>query len=74
MIARLLIANRGEVAIRIARACAEPGIRSVAVFSGFVVEDRPVTVAASANGVSVHAVGPAEWRGRIAERRAAAMA
>ena len=33
MIARLLIANRGEIAIRIARACAELGIRSVAVFS-----------------------------------------
>jgi fumarate hydratase, class I len=37
-----------------------------------VVEDMPVTVAVSANGVSVHAVGPAEWRRRIAERRPAA--
>lgn len=33
MITRLLIANRGEIAIRIARACAELGIRSIAVFS-----------------------------------------
>ena len=37
----------------------------------FVVEDMPVTVAVSATGVSVHAVGPAEWRRRIAARKAA---
>ena len=33
MIKRLLIANRGEIAVRIARACAEMGIRSVAIYS-----------------------------------------
>src|SRR5437667_2456650 len=33
MISRLLIANRGEVAIRIARAAAELGIRTVGVFA-----------------------------------------
>ncbi len=33
MIRKILIANRGEIAVRIVRACAEMGIRSVAVFA-----------------------------------------
>jgi len=33
MFSKILIANRGEVAVRIIRACREMGIRSVAVFS-----------------------------------------
>jgi acetyl/propionyl-CoA carboxylase alpha subunit len=36
MIKKILIANRGEIAVRIERACAEMGIRSVAIYSDAV--------------------------------------
>ena len=58
-------------AIRSARVLAFEDLGMEAIHE-FVVEDMPVTVAVSASGVSVHAVGPAEWRRRIAERKAAA--
>ena len=57
-------------AIRSARVLAFADLGMEAIHE-FVVEDMPVTVAVSANGVSVHAVGPEEWRRRIAARRAA---
>ena len=33
MLSKILIANRGEIAVRIIRACAEMGIRSVAIYA-----------------------------------------
>lgn len=33
MLKKILIANRGEIAVRIVRACAEMGIRSVAIYT-----------------------------------------
>ena len=45
MIRRLLIANRGEIAVRIARACREHGIESVAVYSDADANAQHVAVA-----------------------------
>ena len=57
MIARLLIANRGEIAVRIARACRELGIESVAVYSD--ADADAAHVAAADRAVRI---GPAEAR------------
>ena len=54
MITRLLIANRGEIAIRIIRACGELGIQSVAVYSD--ADANAPHVAAADRAV---AIGPA---------------
>ncbi len=54
MIRRLLIANRGEIALRIARACREMGIETVAVYSE--ADARAAHVAAADRAVPI---GPA---------------
>src|SRR6266540_65213 len=48
MIRRLLIANRGEIAIRIIRACREIGISPVAVYSDADINSPYVALADSA--------------------------
>jgi acetyl/propionyl-CoA carboxylase alpha subunit len=45
---RLLVANRGEVAIRVIRACRELGIESVAVYSHVALADVAIRIGAAA--------------------------
>ena len=54
MIQRLLIANRGEIAVRVIRACREMGIISIAVYSEADAHARHVQAADQAM-----AIGPA---------------
>jgi acetyl-CoA carboxylase biotin carboxylase subunit len=54
MFKKVLIANRGEIAVRVMRACRELGIRSVGVYSD---ADRPAPHVRYAN--EVYNVGPA---------------
>lgn len=57
MFDKVLIANRGEIAMRIARACRELGIRTVAVYS---TEDRDSAVVSYADEAVHIGPGPAK--------------
>jgi 3-methylcrotonyl-CoA carboxylase alpha subunit len=58
VIRRLLIANRGEIAVRIARACRELGVESVAVFSD--ADSTSAHVAAADRAVRIGSAPPAD--------------
>jgi acetyl-CoA/propionyl-CoA carboxylase, biotin carboxylase, biotin carboxyl carrier protein len=58
VIRRLLIANRGEIAVRIATACRETGIESVAVYSD--ADADAVHVRAADRAVRIGPASPAE--------------
>ena len=57
-IRRVLIANRGEIALRIIRACRDAGVESVVVFSDADAQSLPVRLADAA--VHIGAASPVE--------------
>jgi acetyl-CoA carboxylase biotin carboxylase subunit len=57
MFQKILIANRGEIALRVARACAELGVKSVAVYSTADAESAVVRFADEAVQIGPPPVG-----------------
>lgn len=54
MFSKILIANRGEIALRILRACKEMGIRTVVVYSDVDINSLPVQLADEAICIGSH--------------------
>ncbi len=62
MLKRVLIANRGEIALRVLRACREMGIDTVAVYSQADAEALHVQLATQAV-----CIGPGPGRGQLSQ-------
>ena len=51
MFRKILIANRGEIALRIIRTCRRLGVKTVVAYSDADLESRPVTSADEAYNI-----------------------
>ena len=64
MIRKVLIANRGEIAVRIIRACKELGIKTVAIYSE--VDKNAIHTELADEAICI---GPAEPRKKLFESK-----